>query len=50
MVRNDGMVFRKEDWARLTEIASGNPDETKIGAFGEQNLSIRRQGSETDIS
>ncbi|GAA5908053.1 uncharacterized protein JCM6883_004102 [Sporobolomyces salmoneus] len=34
MVRNDGMVFRKEDWARLTEIASGNPDETKIGAFG----------------
>jgi len=39
MVRNDGMVFRKEDWARLTEIASGNPDETKIGAFGERNPS-----------
>ncbi|GAA5922620.1 uncharacterized protein JCM15063_003364 [Sporobolomyces koalae] len=34
VVQNDGMVFRKEDWARLTEIASGNPDETKIGAFG----------------
>ncbi|GJN91725.1 hypothetical protein Rhopal_004748-T1 [Rhodotorula paludigena] len=34
MVRNDGFVFRQEDWARLTEIASGNPDETKIGAFG----------------
>ncbi|GAA5977366.1 hypothetical protein JCM5350_002442 [Sporobolomyces pararoseus] len=34
MVRNDGMVFRKEDWARLTEIASGNPDQTKIGQFG----------------
>lgn len=34
MVRNDGFVFRGEDWARLTEIASGNPDETKIGAFG----------------
>ncbi|GAA5897454.1 hypothetical protein JCM8208_003276 [Rhodotorula glutinis] len=34
MVRNDGFVFRKEDWARLQEIASGNPDETKIGAFG----------------
>ncbi|GAA6035210.1 hypothetical protein JCM8097_006421 [Rhodosporidiobolus ruineniae] len=34
VVRNDGFIFRKEDWARLTEIASGNPDETKIGAFG----------------
>ncbi|GAA6047852.1 hypothetical protein JCM3770_004674 [Rhodotorula araucariae] len=34
MVRNDGFVFRQEDWARLQEIASGNPDETKIGAFG----------------
>ncbi|KWU45472.1 hypothetical protein RHOSPDRAFT_28836 [Rhodotorula sp. JG-1b] len=34
MVRNDGFVFRGEDWSRLTEIASGNPDETKIGAFG----------------
>ncbi|GAA6001650.1 hypothetical protein JCM10207_002248 [Rhodosporidiobolus poonsookiae] len=34
IVRNDGFVFRQEDWARLTEIASGNPDETKIGAFG----------------
>ncbi|GAA5986839.1 hypothetical protein JCM11641_007813 [Rhodosporidiobolus odoratus] len=34
MVRNDGFVFRKEDWARLQEIASGNPDEQKIGAFG----------------
>ncbi|GAA5934189.1 hypothetical protein JCM3775_006930 [Rhodotorula graminis] len=34
MVRNDGFVFRKEDWARLQEIASGNPDEAKLGAFG----------------
>ncbi|BGO96619.1 hypothetical protein RTG_00437 [Rhodotorula toruloides ATCC 204091] len=34
MVRNDGFVFRQEDWQRLTEIASGNPDEQKIGAFG----------------
>ncbi|GAA5857149.1 hypothetical protein JCM8547_009340 [Rhodosporidiobolus lusitaniae] len=34
LVRNDGFVFRPQDWARLTEIASGNPDETKIGAFG----------------
>ncbi|GAA5870207.1 hypothetical protein JCM16303_001925 [Sporobolomyces ruberrimus] len=34
MVRNDGIVFRKQDWSRLTEIASGQPDEGKIGAFG----------------
>ncbi|BGP12853.1 hypothetical protein JCM10213_005226 [Rhodosporidiobolus nylandii] len=34
MVRNDGFVFRQEDWARLQEIARGNPDEQKIGAFG----------------
>jgi hypothetical protein len=34
LVRNDGFVFRQQDWQRLTEIASGNPDETKIGAFG----------------
>ncbi|KAK9458902.1 uncharacterized protein V1516DRAFT_571240 [Lipomyces oligophaga] len=33
-VRNDGMYFRPEDWDRLREIAKGNPDETKIGAFG----------------
>jgi hypothetical protein len=35
MVRNDGQVFREEDWARLKKIAEGNPDENKIGAFGE---------------
>ncbi|KAL8897551.1 MAG: hypothetical protein Q9207_007162 [Kuettlingeria erythrocarpa] len=34
IVENNGMRFRPEDWARLKEIASGNPDETKIGAFG----------------
>ncbi|KAK9324883.1 hypothetical protein V1517DRAFT_315973 [Lipomyces orientalis] len=33
-VSNDGMHFRPEDWDRLREIAKGNPDETKIGAFG----------------
>lgn len=26
--------FRPEDWARLKKIADGNPDESKIGAFG----------------
>ena len=33
-VENNGQKFRPEDWARLKEIAKGNPDETKIGAFG----------------
>ncbi|KAK7208140.1 hypothetical protein BZA70DRAFT_273015 [Myxozyma melibiosi] len=33
-ISNDGMNFRPEDWDRLREIAKGNPDETKIGAFG----------------
>ncbi|KZO98233.1 hypothetical protein CALVIDRAFT_535334 [Calocera viscosa TUFC12733] len=32
--KNDGMVFREEDWNRLKKIAEGNPDEEKIGAFG----------------
>ncbi|KAL8750336.1 MAG: hypothetical protein Q9184_006457, partial [Pyrenodesmia sp. 2 TL-2023] len=34
IVENNGVRFRPEDWARIKEIASGNPDETKIGAFG----------------
>lgn len=34
VVENNGQTFRPEDWARLKEIATGNPDETKIGAFG----------------
>lgn len=32
--RNDGAVFSEDDWNRLKEIAKGNPNETKIGAFG----------------
>ncbi|KDQ54066.1 hypothetical protein JAAARDRAFT_409896 [Jaapia argillacea MUCL 33604] len=32
--KNNGMVFRDEDWNRLKKIAEGNPDEEKIGAFG----------------
>lgn len=32
--RNNGLIFRDEDWARLKKIAEGNPDEEKIGAFG----------------
>ncbi|PSS00806.1 hypothetical protein BD289DRAFT_479262 [Coniella lustricola] len=34
VVQNDGQPFAKTDWARLKRIAEGNPDETKIGAFG----------------
>ncbi|KAF9435865.1 hypothetical protein BGZ76_005362 [Entomortierella beljakovae] len=32
--KNNGMDFRPEDWNRLKKIAEGNPDESKIGAFG----------------
>jgi hypothetical protein len=34
LVTNDGMPFGANDWSRLKRIAEGNPDETKIGAFG----------------
>ena len=34
IVENNGEVFKASDWARLKKIAEGNPDETKIGAFG----------------
>jgi len=32
--RNNGMPFRTQDWARLRKIAEGNPDASKVGAFG----------------
>ncbi|CAK7243666.1 MAG: hypothetical protein STHCBS139747_005192 [Sporothrix thermara] len=34
LVENNGQAFSPTDWARLKRIAEGNPDETKIGAFG----------------
>ncbi|XWW95602.1 hypothetical protein V2A60_003567 [Cordyceps javanica] len=34
VVQNDGQPFNQRDWGRLKRIAEGNPDETKIGAFG----------------
>jgi hypothetical protein len=34
VVQNNGQPFTKTDWGRLKKIAEGNPDETKIGAFG----------------
>ncbi|KKY28708.1 putative hatpase_c domain [Diplodia seriata] len=33
-VANNGKPFADADWSRLRCIAEGNPDETKIGAFG----------------
>ncbi|KZF21370.1 HATPase_c domain-containing protein [Xylona heveae TC161] len=34
LVSNNGQPFAPTDWSRLKRIAEGNPDETKIGAFG----------------
>lgn len=34
LISNNGVPFSEKDWARLKRIADGNPDETKIGAFG----------------
>jgi hypothetical protein len=34
IVSNNGEPFTAADWSRLKSIADGNPDETKIGAFG----------------
>lgn len=34
LITNNGHSFNEKDWARLKRIADGNPDETKIGAFG----------------
>ncbi|KEQ99194.1 hypothetical protein AUEXF2481DRAFT_36502 [Aureobasidium subglaciale EXF-2481] len=34
LVSNNGQAFAETDWQRLKRIAEGNPDETKIGAFG----------------
>lgn len=32
--KNDGLPFRSHDWSRLRKIAEGNPDASKVGAFG----------------
>ncbi|KAK7035286.1 hypothetical protein VNI00_012053 [Paramarasmius palmivorus] len=32
--KNNGDIFREEDWNRLKKIAEGNPNEETIGAFG----------------
>ena len=32
--RNNGKIMREQDWTRLQKIAEGNPDVSKVGAFG----------------
>ena len=34
LYRNNGLVFGPQDWARLRKIAEGNPNPSKVGAFG----------------
>jgi len=34
VIKNDGIVFRDEDWRRLKTIADGQPNVESIGAFG----------------
>ncbi|KAI1317537.1 hypothetical protein EDD11_008231 [Mortierella claussenii] len=45
LFKNNGMDFRPEDWNRLKKIAEGNPDESKIGAFGVGFVSQRSASS-----
>lgn len=49
-VTNDGYAFGANDWARLKRIAEGNPDETKIGAFGVGFYSVFADCEEPFIS
>ena len=32
--KNNGIPFRPQDWDRLKTVAAGNPDPSKVGAFG----------------
>ncbi|GAO16947.1 hypothetical protein UVI_02054800 [Ustilaginoidea virens] len=50
VVQNDGQPFTKTDWGRLKRIAEGNPDETKIGAFGVGFYSVFADCEEPFIS
>ena len=49
-VENDGEPFTSKDWARLKKIAEGNPDETKIGAFGVGFYSVFADSEEPFVS
>lgn len=50
IVENNGQVFQATDWARLKKIAEGNPDETKIGAFGVGFYSVFAECEEPFVS
>ncbi|KAI0600534.1 hypothetical protein F4775DRAFT_546316 [Biscogniauxia sp. FL1348] len=50
IVQNNGQPFTKTDWGRLKRIAEGNPDETKIGAFGVGFYSVFADCEEPFIS
>ncbi|KAI0124403.1 hypothetical protein BJ170DRAFT_84002 [Xylariales sp. AK1849] len=50
VVSNNGQPFTKTDWGRLKRIAEGNPDETKIGAFGVGFYSVFADCEEPFIS
>ena len=50
LVTNNGQPFGGNDWSRLKRIAEGNPDETKIGAFGVGFYSVFADCEEPFIS
>ncbi len=50
IVENDGIPFKGTDWSRLKKIAEGNPDETKIGAFGVGFYSVFAECEEPFVS
>ncbi|KIV91504.1 hypothetical protein PV10_06036 [Exophiala mesophila] len=50
VVTNNGTPFNENDWNRLKRIAEGNPDETKIGAFGVGFYSVFADCEEPFIS
>ena len=50
VISNNGQVFNENDWSRLKRIAEGNPDETKIGAFGVGFYSVFAECEEPFVS
>lgn len=50
VVENNGAPFKPTDWSRLKKIAEGNPDETKIGAFGVGFYSVFAECEEPFVS
>jgi hypothetical protein len=50
VISNNGQAFNNNDWSRLKRIAEGNPDETKIGAFGVGFYSVFAECEEPFVS